>query len=224
MSQTLIHVHTLPLTGLDDNERAGLLELLSPADLAGFAQHPETRERQILARALTRRLLAEATGLPARELEFRRSEQGKPYLANASVRFNISHSQRAFALAWTAAELELGVDIEDMARRLQEARLARRSFTPGEIAAWEAAANPRQQWLTTWTSKEALLKATGIGIRLDLASVDTATRDADGCVCHPELGRLLSRSWSSSSNVWSLAWNADHADTRIELVDRLGPL
>lgn len=203
-----IYLHVQRFADLDPVRRTQLTSYLTPADLDGMARHPNSRERQMLARGLLREKLGEAAGRPPASLTFARDTQGKPYLLNADLRFNTSHSQAACALAWSHSPLDLGVDIEDLDRSFHEARLAEHAFSPGEIKAWQQASNPRQRWLCIWTRKESLLKATGLGIRISLASIDTEKGDPAGSFRHPQLGELLYRSWVASEQVFSLAWVA----------------
>lgn len=218
LAPVTVCLHVQRFADLDPARRELLASHLTPADLAGMARHPNTRERQMLARGLLREKLGEAAGRPPASLTFARDPQGKPYLLNVGLRFNTSHSQAACALAWSHGPLDLGVDIEDMDRRLDESRLAEHAFSAGEIRAWQGAAHKRQRWLSIWTRKEALLKATGLGIRISLASIDTEKGDPPGCFRHAVLGELLYRSWVASEQVFSLAWVRQPAsDVRVRV-------
>lgn len=96
-------------------------------------------------------------------------ENGKPYLKNADVFFNLSHAGQ-FALCAVGPE-ELGCDIE----RIRPARegIAQRFFHPEELAFLEAApdaAEKERRFFRLWTLKESFIKATGKGLSQPLNS------------------------------------------------------
>jgi 4'-phosphopantetheinyl transferase len=206
MSQALIHLHVERFADMAPARQEALVRHICPADLSTMARHPDSRQRQMLVWGLLRELLAEAANCAPTALDFARNEQGKPFLQNAAIHFNISHSQAACALAWSPNPVHLGVDIEDIGRQRRAELLAERSFSPGEIQSWQNADSSSQQWLRIWTRKEAILKATGLGIRMDLFSVDTENGEPPGHFTHPRLGSLHYRSWVASEQVCSLAW------------------
>jgi len=73
------------------------------------------------------------------------------------------------AVAIGSAELDLGIDVEDGARRI-ELSIADSYFAPPEVA-WMLArpeADQRAAFLTLWTLKEAYIKAIGLGMSQEL--------------------------------------------------------
>ena len=218
----LVYLHVQRFADLDPLRCERLTRHVTTADLTTMARHPGSRQRQMLSRGLLREQLGLAAGCAPTDLEFARTPQGKPFLQNADISFNISHSDAACALAWTAGTLPLGVDIEDISRDFHEARLAEHAFSPGEIRAWQGASHPRRRWLCIWTRKEALLKTTGLGIRIGLATIDTEKGDPPGCFNHLRLGNMQYRSWVASEQVFSLAWTAQAGlDVRVRLTGTL---
>ena len=213
-----IHLVIRHFADVNAAEEARLLSLLTDHDEDHIARHPALKRRQQLARAWRRELLAVALDVDPRELRFLVAEQGKPHLADGALSFNIAHSDEAFVLAWSDAQIDIGIDVEDRAkqRRARET-LAKRSFHPDEQRVWQAAdLTPEQaqtQWLTTWTRKEAILKAHGMGIRLDLHELNT--ENADGIASHPLLGQWRYQSLTLAQQVVSVAWQGDV--THIEL-------
>lgn len=116
---------------------------------------------------------------------------GKPVNTTAShLVFNHSHSQNFYALAVSETVSNLGIDIEDLARMARFQPLAQHYFHPDELANWYALQCEPQFWLKIWTIKEAIVKAHGMGIRLELNTLNThAHPDWDfGYVEHPQLG------------------------------------
>ncbi|MBK6774278.1 MAG: 4-phosphopantetheinyl transferase family protein, partial [Flavobacteriales bacterium] len=55
-----------------------------------------------------------------------------------------------------------------MSRRVDHLSVAEHYFTPEEIAVIASSADGKRQFLDFWTRKEAVLKASGVGIMDDL--------------------------------------------------------
>lgn len=178
--QTDVRVWLLRLTDLDRARREALMAPFP--DLL-----PEAPPERRLAHALVRHWLAELLDCAPAEISLSSDDGGKPRLAGPGPAFNLSHSRHWLALAWSREQLQVGVDIEDIGRGQAFEALAQRYFHPAEIEAWQAAAGAagERQWLHSWTRKEAVLKAHGLGLRLRLATLDTTGSP----VQHPELGR-----------------------------------
>ena len=103
---------------------------------------------------------------PAR-IELRRSEHGKPALADPSspLRFNLSHSGD-LALVAVTHRREVGVDIERIRPRRDLRRLAERALDPA-AAAMVRAAPPDDRptaFHRAWTHREAIAKCLGTGL------------------------------------------------------------
>ncbi len=204
----MIHIALRHFAQVSLDEKSRLLSLLTPEDQTGVARHPDRRERQLLARAWRRELLAKALNTSPKHLVFNLADHGKPFLDDHALSFNISHSHDAFVLAWCIGDTPLGTDIEDKNRELPKETLAKRYFHPRENDAWKNLENipvvAHAQWLTTWTRKEAILKAHGMGIRIDLNRFNTET--ADECVTDALLGTWRYRSFELEEQVISVAW------------------
>jgi len=153
---------------------SALVEVLSPAerDRGGSFRFSHDRRRFMVARARLRQALAAYTGIAARDIDLRTTPQGKPFLALDSapiaLHFNLSHSSDRVLLAFSSHG-PIGVDLEDLTH---ERRLtATRGFicAPEEDRALESIAETEcaRALLRIWTAKEAFLKATGDGLRID---------------------------------------------------------
>ncbi|MEK6789360.1 MAG: 4'-phosphopantetheinyl transferase superfamily protein [Pseudomonadota bacterium] len=133
-----------------------------------------------------------------------RTDAGKPFVANSGLQFNFSHSPHWFALSWRVGHEPVGVDIEDLGRRPSFAALAERYYHPAEKAKWLAAGASESStvWLEIWTRKEAVLKAHGLGLRLQLNTLDTC-HDA---VQHQLIGCWQLHSFRLPDAVVSVSW------------------
>jgi len=125
------------------------------------------RERFIIAHGLLRTLLGEQLGEHPGELHIARGPYGKPYIAGSDLSFNLSDTKDALLIAIGNGG-EIGVDIETMARTVDHMAVGEHYFTPGEVRDIAASANAKRRFLEFWTRKEAVLKASGVGIMDDL--------------------------------------------------------
>ncbi|GAC1373467.1 MAG: hypothetical protein NVS3B3_14700 [Aquirhabdus sp.] len=203
-----IHLVVRHFADITPAEESRLLALLTTADEDGIARHPVLRRNQQLARAWRRDILAQTLNMTPEQLVFEKEAHGKPYLADHNISFNISHSQEAFAMVWSLDKIPLGIDIEDKSKKRKEQTLAARTFDAIEIKAWQnpdlSPTQAHEQWLRTWTRKEAVLKAHGLGIRLDLNTLNT--ENANDTLTHPLLGEWRFRSFVLDGQVMSVAW------------------
>ena len=144
--------------------------------------------RSLVAGLLIRR----ATG--DREITF--GEHDKPYLADGSLYFSVSHSGDIVVIA--TDDSELGVDVEAVPSP-DRLKIADRFYHPTERGYVHDSDDPERAFCRIWTRKESYLKCTGEGISTDLTAFDTlseplteriVTRDLDGycisvCSSHP---------------------------------------
>lgn len=162
---------------LDEHERDQLDRLRRPAD----------RARYLAAHALARVVLADSVGIPAARLRFdRRCHQcgrphGKPELPpGGGPRFSISHAGDRVALAVVPAR-QVGVDVERWrpAPSDHPDELAAEVLDETERAVYDRLpAEPRHRHLLSWwTRKEAVLKATGDGLRISPALLRVTAPD-----------------------------------------------
>lgn len=91
------------------------------------------------------------------------ADDGKPYLRDGSLHFNLSHSGD-FALIAVSPQAPVGVDIERHRERISWRAIAKRYFP-------EPVHTP-EEFYRLWVMKEAVLKAIGTGLRGGLANVE----------------------------------------------------
>ncbi len=157
----------------------GLLEILSPEERKRAERFCFQRDREnyIVARGCLRTILGRYIGIEPSLLEFCYNPYGKPSLTKAfggeTLRFNLSHSHD-IALYAIAYNHEVGVDIERVQLDFPHDEIAKRFFSPREVAALLALpANMQQEaFFDYWTCKEAFIKARGEGLTLSLDRFD----------------------------------------------------
>src|SRR5258707_8270511 len=109
---------------LSDDERAR----------AGRFSFVEHANRYTVARANLRRILSRYTDVAPELLKFKYSANGKPFLANASIRFNLSHSSN-LAVVGVTRDREIGIDVEQIRNDNDLLDVAENYFAPAERAA-----------------------------------------------------------------------------------------
>ena len=104
-------------------------------------------------------------GLEEKTAEFSYGENGKPYLRNCPVCFNLSHSKSFAACAFS--EQEIGIDIEYM--QIPDHSLMERVCRPSELSFLEKLQGQALSSACTklWTIKESYMKYLGTGLTLD---------------------------------------------------------
>lgn len=89
--------------------------------------------------------------------------KGKPYFAESSWHFSISHTRHyAFCVL---SDCPVGIDAEELDRKIRP-DLAPRLLSPGELAQFEASRDPQKTFLSFWVLKEATAKHSGEGVRI----------------------------------------------------------
>lgn len=130
--------------------------------------------RYLVRRGMLRSILASYTGTLPNEVEFVYSATGKPSLMNAvGLEFNASDAEDLFACA-VSNGTQIGIDIERIRPLDDLESLARTTLTSTEFA-WLMGKLPDDRvksFLSLWTKKEAILKADGRGLRVDLRSLE----------------------------------------------------
>lgn len=122
-----------------------------------FEKH---RTRYKIAHGFLRTVLSLYLDLPAKDISFAFKPNGKPYIENSRIHFNLSHSEDKAVYAF--AHSEVGVDIE-LINDTYNSDVAARYFSPDENARINKT-NPEQQaaeFYRIWSRKEALIKASG---------------------------------------------------------------
>jgi 4'-phosphopantetheinyl transferase len=140
--------------------------------------YPQDRDRFVRAHAGMRQLLGSYTQTPPAQIVYTNNAYGKPRIGDPAaspplqtVQFSLSHSADVAVLA-VGCQRELGIDIEVL--RSIDSRVAEKYFSSQEQHALKML--PPESWLAgfyrCWTSKEALVKGEGLGLRLPLHSFD----------------------------------------------------
>jgi len=127
-------------------------------------QHKATR------RFYLRLLLGAYLGLPGKDVQIIRRIKGRPELdsmqSRGGLNFNVARSKDCYLIG-VSSGAAIGVDLEIAARRSgKPLALARRYFSEAETTALSALGEKELQraFMHTWACKEAIVKASGLGI------------------------------------------------------------
>jgi 4'-phosphopantetheinyl transferase len=128
---------------------------------------------------MLRLILAGYEGVEPSRLEFVQGTNGKPALTkrehNGSVRFNVSRSE-GVALYAFARDHEIGIDIEQIREIPEMDQIVQGFLSKREHASFLSfpVSRKREVFFTTWTRKEAFVKATGAGLSFPLDRLDVS--------------------------------------------------
>ena len=106
---------------------------------------------------------------------FHYGPQGKPFVENTELQFNLSHSGDYIVIA-VNYDYPIGIDVEQVTRTIEIADIAARFFTDNESRQILALNGKAQQraFFNVWTRKEALLKTIGSGLSLSLNACEVS--------------------------------------------------
>lgn len=144
---------------LDDRETARLNDMVRSAD----------RDRYVAGASLLRLVVSRLSDVPAADIQVDRTCRhcevwhGKPHVPRTGLHVSVSHSGDAVQVACTQAA-PVGVDTQSRRSRV----------TPAMLALLANAGLPcgdAEGFLVTWTRVEAVVKATGEGMRVPLDQV-----------------------------------------------------
>ena len=140
-------------------------------------RHAGRRRQYTLCRAALRAILCGRLGCANEVLSFGEEGRGKPVALlsgnPAPVSFSVSHSG-IHGLIAVAMAGRLGVDVEERVPRRDLDALMVAVLMPDERAEIEAAGGGERigRFYGLWTIKEALVKALGTGLHLDMAGLE----------------------------------------------------
>lgn len=184
-----ILLHHVPIpAALDPLHESALLALLPEPRRSAWRRQrdPAARIATLCGVELLCRLATRAGLAPLRVGDLVYPERGKPHWREGPA-FSIAHAGGVVACALASAPRRLGLDIEPTSR--VTTRILRRIASPEELTQCQAlGVSPAE----LWTSKEAVVKATGDGVfRLADVRVEAGRAHLDGLTFHLQQPALL---------------------------------
>ena len=157
-AQDEVHVWSVAL----DAQPASVAAALSEDELlrAAAFKVEDGRRNFVATRGALRILLGRYLDEDPAAIRFTAAKNGKPGLVEPSLlQFNVSHSGEVALIA--VANVDVGVDVEQVKPRADLPGLAKRVFTERER---EAISGEALAFYRHWVAKEAFVKATGRGV------------------------------------------------------------
>ena len=138
----------------------------------------------ICSRSLLRIFTSIYSEIPAKEINFKFNEFGKPSLSpihnNAELNFNLSHSKNFMSVGFVKNSM-IGLDIELVKPLKDHLGIAKKFFSPSEFE--QLISFPTEKLLggfyTCWTAKESIIKLSGEGLSYPLKEFDVELKDLD---------------------------------------------
>ena len=125
----------------------------------------QNRQMFIKCRSSLKCFLSFITGIKIEEIIIYEGVNGKPYLNEKDVFFNVSHSVDCFVIAITHLG-QIGIDIEQKNRKLDYSKIKGLLFSESELNLFDDLEQDSKQEaiINAWTRKESFFKALGSGM------------------------------------------------------------
>jgi 4'-phosphopantetheinyl transferase len=182
---------------------------------AGQSRH---KQRKMLRRAITRRLLARHLQIDAGEVVIRADAYGRPALALKkmparpkieSLDFSISHSGNIFVMGVISSG-RIGMDVEMIRPAMFPSEIdfpavMQYYFSEAEREWLESLAAPKriEAFYRCWTAKEAMVKAIGLGATFGFDQVETQMVGDAMCVARLNGSKALAQGWTLDQQILS---------------------
>jgi len=142
-----------------------LYPFLSPEELLRVKNYHRQidKDRFTLGKGMLRLILSKYLDCTPEKIIFKNGINDKPFVDEGSkLQFNVSYSQNKILIAVSAEPV--GLDIEYINPDFAYRPLLENCFMEDEISVILKASRPRQVFFQFWTRKEALLKASALGL------------------------------------------------------------
>ena len=162
----------MDVAAIGDRALAALSAAMSAEERGRGRRFVQIEDRRSFAAAHggLRFLLGAMLGAPPQSFAFAANAYGKPRLdPDRGIAFNMSHSG-GIVLIGLAPHLAVGVDVEALRPLSERDAIVRRYFHPGEAADFARVppSDAEGAFFRCWSRKEAVVKALGLGMSLDL--------------------------------------------------------
>ncbi len=177
---------------------------LQPDEMARANRYlrKEDHDRFIISRASLRLILSKYNGQQPEAITFGFEQNRKPYIQGSNIQYNLSDSgdQVLIAVSWQP----VGIDVEYIKPAFLYNTILPLNFNQSEID-FINEADSSNRFFTLWTRKEAILKATGIGLTDHLKQIPAL----EGC--YDMDGSLIAT--QNNWKLWSFMTDNDHMAT-----------
>lgn len=142
-----------------------LAGILSDSERHAMAKYADQKHRDRYGKvhAFQKLLLSKYLAVAPRRLRVRHSVGGKPYAPCRTVHFNLAHTD-CFAVFAFSRHALVGVDVEPVQQVPEATQIAARWFSEEETRWISSSIRPEQAFSRCWVCREAIGKASGIGL------------------------------------------------------------
>jgi 4'-phosphopantetheinyl transferase len=135
------------------------------------------RNQFISAHGMLRTVLSKYLETVPSEIKFKKNKNRKPQILFplTSLKFNISHAENKILVA--LSNEEIGVDIEMIKPGFEFRDFIKTYFSSNEQEKVLSSANHNETFYKFWTRKEAVLKASGLGIIDNLKEIEICNNE-----------------------------------------------
>ncbi len=123
-------------------------------------KNADSRQNSVEAYTLLDLMLSSLTDI--KKAVLRRSENGKPYIENEKISFNLTHTEGAVACIVDTEGCDVGIDCERVGRDGQ--KIIERFFDENAKRKYADSPDKALEFARIWTEKEAYAKFTGTGL------------------------------------------------------------
>jgi 4'-phosphopantetheinyl transferase len=135
-------------------------------------RNSEDKKTVIICYTFLRMILSRKLNKNPQDIIYIKDINGKPWVKDDPVFFNISHTRDSFAIV-ISGHFNAGVDLEKVNRAMDIESIIKRVFSKKEIEfILKSSDITRDRFFLLWTRKEALLKAIGTGIISQLSHLE----------------------------------------------------
>lgn len=174
------------ITDIDFNQPLIVVYGIYQSELTAFYHSVLSSEEQIRyasirnktelhCRAVLRLLLSSLLALPLHEINILTTGKGKPYCANCSVHFNVSHTNKSYIIALSRSG-RIGIDMEQLTGNEDLVAMVNYAFSTEEIQLFVSSQNSADIFCKIWTLKEAFLKALGLGLTKKITKINVTEK------------------------------------------------
>lgn len=202
-----VHIFFSLIPDPDKTEEKKYLTYLDAAEKKRLQSYKtEGKRREFLyGRYLMKNLISKYLQNSAKEVQLKIDSFKRPYLSNAELEFNLSHSFGGFAFILSKS-FKVGIDVEYKKRKLS-LEDGKHVFMKGEKASLgeKGPRAAKMEFLKRWTLKEAIYKAAEQGPKLLFNRFEISFNPL----------RLRSHSKYLTSSGWDLGQVSPHADYQL---------
>jgi 4'-phosphopantetheinyl transferase len=172
--------HVWALNVIDNVEKLKKLQAHLNTDELKRAQRyvfEKDRQQYITAHGSLRSILSNYLNTSPEQIQFRKTNNRKPFISYplTSLKFNISHAGDKILIG--ISQEDIGVDIEIIKDDFEFKQLASTYFSTKEQDEIKRSLKPAETFYKFWTRKEAILKASGVGITDELKNISVCSEE-----------------------------------------------